>query len=168
MVEELIIRPAELDDINLIGYMAQQVWPVAYQEILQPEQLQYMLNLFYSPGSLKQQMTTNHHQFLIAEHGSEPVGFASFSQLEDPDIYKLHKLYVLPGLHNKGIGKALLESVVDSVNAIEGKKLQLNVNRNNKARHFYEKHGFTIIGEEDIDIGNGYYMNDFVMERIIA
>lgn len=168
MEEELIIRPADLEDINLIGYMAQQVWPVAYRDILQPEQLQYMLNLFYSPASLKKQMTVNHHQFLVAEHGSEPVGFASFSQQDDPVLYKLHKLYVLPGLQKKGIGKALLESVVDAVSAIDGKKLQLNVNRDNKARHFYEKHGFNIIGEEDIDIGSGYFMNDYVMERDIA
>lgn len=168
MEQELIIRPADLDDINLIGYMAQQVWPVAYQEILKPEQLQYMLNLFYSPASLKKQMTVNHHQFLIAEDGPDPVGFASFSQQEDPDIYKLHKLYVLPDLHNKGIGKALLESVVEAVRTIEGKKLQLNVNRHNKARHFYEKHDFNIIGEENIDIGNGFFMNDYVMERQIA
>ncbi len=164
MEEELIIRPADLDDINLIGYLAQQVWPVAYKEILSPEQLDYMMKMFYSPGSLKKQMTVNHHQFLIAEHNGDPAGFASFSQQEDPDIYKLHKLYVLPGSHKMGIGKALLESVMDAVKAVEGKKLRLNVNRNNPAKQFYEKQGFNILGEEDINIGEDYYMNDYIME----
>jgi ribosomal protein S18 acetylase RimI-like enzyme len=40
----------------------------------------------------------------------------------------------------------------------------VNVNRHNKALHFYEKYGFKIIREEDIDIGEGYFMNDYVME----
>jgi len=43
--------------------------------------------------------------------------------------------------------------------------LQLNVNRNNNAKVFYEKIGFAVIKEEDIDIGNGYLMNDYVMEK---
>ncbi|MGZ8545109.1 MAG: GNAT family N-acetyltransferase, partial [Flavisolibacter sp.] len=46
--------------------------------------------------------------------------------------------------------------------------LRLNVNRNNSARSFYEKLGFEMIGEEDIDIGNGYFMNDYVMEKKIG
>jgi ribosomal protein S18 acetylase RimI-like enzyme len=43
--------------------------------------------------------------------------------------------------------------------------LLLNVNRNNPTKGFYEKLGFTVIKEEDIDIGNGYFMNDYVMEK---
>jgi ribosomal protein S18 acetylase RimI-like enzyme len=39
----------------------------------------------------------------------------------------------------------------------------LNVNRNNKALGFYQKFGFVILREEDIDIGNGYFMNDYIM-----
>ncbi len=46
-----------------------------------------------------------------------------------------------------------------------GTALQLNVNRSNKARFFYEKLGFNVVREEDIDIGNNYFMNDFVMEK---
>jgi ribosomal protein S18 acetylase RimI-like enzyme len=45
--------------------------------------------------------------------------------------------------------------------------LQLNVNRNNPAKIFYEKLGFAVLNEEDIDIGNGYFMNDYVMQKMI-
>jgi hypothetical protein len=38
------------------------------------------------------------------------------------------------------------------------------VNRYNKAKDFYEKAGFKIIETVDIEIGNGFYMNDYVME----
>src|ERR1700733_12321114 len=108
MDETLSIRPGELEDINTIGFLAQQIWPETYGAILPAEQLQYMLNLFYSPASLRKQMIEELHQFLIVEDEDEAIGFASWSLTTDPGVYKLHKLYVLPGQQGKGLGRTLL------------------------------------------------------------
>ena len=167
MDETLLIRPADLDDINTIGYLAQQIWPDAYKEILSPEQLKYMLKLIYSPRSLRRQMVDEHHRFLLVEQAGEPIGFASWSATKEPGVYKLHKIYVLPGRQGKGLGKTLLHAVFEDIRPEGGQRLRLNVNRHNKARQFYERMGFTVIAEEDIDIGHGYFMNDFVMETPI-
>ena len=160
---DLEIRNAEIDDVNTIGYLAQQIWPVAYKDILTPSQMDYMLQLFYSPQGLKNQMKQD-HCFLIAELDEEPVGYASYSKIEE-GVYKLHKLYVLPGLQGKGVGRALLDYVSDEVQSLGANTLRLNMNRHNVAKSFYEKLGFKIIGEEDVDIGNNYFMNDYVMEK---
>ena len=164
MDETLMIRPADLDDINTIGFLAQQIWPDAYKDILSADQLKYMLKLIYSPRSLRRQMVDEHHRFLLVEQEEEPIGFASWSSTKDPGVFKLHKIYVLPDRQGKGLGKTLLQFVFESVRPEGAKKLRLNVNRHNKARQFYERMGFTVTGEEDIDIGHGYFMNDFVME----
>ena len=165
MSDVLVIRTAEAQDINAIGYLAYQIWPTAYKDILNFEQLHYMLQYFYSPESLRDQMLKKHHTFLVAETEDEdPIGFASFSRVEQ-DVFKLHKLYVLPGLQNMNVGRSLLECVLEECTVEGGKKLQLNVNRNNKAISFYEKLGFNIIKEENVDIGNGYIQEDFVMEK---
>ena len=164
MEGELEIRPADTDDINIIGWLAQQIWPVAYRDIITRAQLEYMLQLIYSPDSLREQMRLS-HQFLIAELDEEPVGFASYSSLTEPGVFKLHKLYVLPELHGKGLGKALLDFVTDAVIPLGATTLRLNMNRHNKAKTFYERNGFKIVGEEDVDIGNNYFMNDYVMEK---
>lgn len=166
MNEELIIRTADIDDIATIGFLAQQIWPGTYQEILTPAQLEYMMELIYSPDSLQQQMR-NKHQFLIAELDEEAIGFASFSALEEPGVYKLQKLYVHPKTQGKGIGKALVDFIIEQLPRPESTILRLNVNRYNKARQFYEKMGFVVTKEEDIDIGNQYFMNDYVMEKTI-
>lgn len=163
MDNDLIIRDASTDDISVIGFIAQQVWPVAYKQILSTDQLDYMLQLFYSPDSLREQMVVKGHHFLLAELEEEAVGFASFSDTETEGVFKLHKLYILPGYQHKGIGKALIDAVFDEVKSRNGKRIQLNVNRNNTARYFYEKIGFIIIVEEDVYIGNNYYMNDYIM-----
>ena len=167
MSDVLVIRTADAEDINAIGYLAYQIWPGAYKEILNFEQLHYMLQYFYSPESLRDQMLKKQHTFLLAEtEDEEPIGFASFSRVQ-PNVFKLHKLYVLPGLQNMNVGRSLLECVLEECTVEGGKKLQLNVNRNNKAISFYEKLGFKVIKEEDVDIGNGYVQEDFVMEKDI-
>ena len=71
---------------------------------------------------------------------------------------------MLPNQQGNGTGKMLLEHVVNSIKEKDATALTLNVNRYNKARYFYEKHGFTIEEEVDIDIGEGYFMNDYIME----
>ena len=122
-----------------------------------------MLDLIYSEASLQKQMNDKHH-FIIVHEGDPPVGFASYSETH-PQIYKLHKIYVLPTQQGKGTGRFVIDQVVTTIKARGGKRLQLNVNRNNKAKDFYEKLGFAAIGEENIDIGNGYFMHDYIMEK---
>jgi diamine N-acetyltransferase len=79
-------------------------------------------------------------------------------------IYKLHKLYVLPAEQGKGTGKALIEFIINDIKSKNARALRLNVNRYNNARSFYERLNFKIISTEDIDIGNGFFMNDYIME----
>ncbi|HMI62571.1 MAG TPA: GNAT family N-acetyltransferase [Puia sp.] len=160
----LSIRMGDLDDINIIGFLAQQIWPKTYGAILPPEQLDYMLNLFYSPASLRRQMVEERQQFLILEEAEEPIGFAAWGALPETGVHKLHKLYVLPGRQGKGLGKTMLQFIFEAIRPEGATRLRLNVNRYNKARQFYEKMGFVVTKEEDVAIGNNYFMNDYVME----
>ena len=166
-MQPLYIRYCSHADIPIISDLAYLIWPETYKNILSAEQMQYMLDLFYSHSALKNQMDTQKHTFLIAEIENHPAGFASFSMINEHGTYKLQKLYVLQSLHGKGIGKSVLDFIVKEIRSQNGTALQLNVNRNNKARSFYEREGFCVIKEEDIDIGNDYFMNDYLMEKKI-
>jgi ribosomal protein S18 acetylase RimI-like enzyme len=95
----------------------------------------------------------------------EPIGFASWSLIDASGVYKLHKLYVDTNIQGKGIGRKLMDYIEEKLQANKGTALRLNVNRYNKARHFYEKIGFVIIGEEDANLGNGVLQEDYVMEK---
>jgi GNAT superfamily N-acetyltransferase len=112
-------------------------------------------------------MTTNSQTFILLndEHGAQ--GFASFGKRSDETgVFKLHKLYVLPENHGKGYGKILIDDIKKRIIAEGSNTLDLNVNRYNKARTFYEKIGFQIIAEEDVPIGP-YWMNDYIMRLVI-
>jgi diamine N-acetyltransferase len=165
MNENFEIRTAHKGDIATIEQLARQVWPHTYGNILTQDQLNYMLDHFYSPAAIENQMTRLNHHFIISILDNKPVGFASWSPADQPGVYKLHKLYVLTSTQGKGIGKKLVDYIQEKLQACGASSLKLNVNRYNKARIFYENLGFVIIGEEDVHIGNGVFQNDFVMEK---
>ena len=161
----LRLRTASERDVVLIRELAARIWPDTYRAIISPLQIDYMLGLMYSEKALLNQMKEG-HEFVIVSDGPEPIGFASISMI-DKHSYKLHKLYILPGNQGKGVGRFVIEQLINAVIRKGGDRLRLNVNRNNSARIFYERLGFKQIAEEDIDIGNGYFMNDYVMEKTV-
>mgnify|MGYP001549981285 CR=1 FL=1 len=130
----ITIKPAETNDLKSIHRLAYEIWPVAYREILSTEQLEYMLQSFYSISSLQHQQDALKHQFLIVFENETPIGFASFSAHPDnTSIYHLNKIYVLPRQQGKNIGNQLLEHVIISAKKKGAASLQMNVNRNKKA-----------------------------------
>jgi ribosomal protein S18 acetylase RimI-like enzyme len=80
---------------------------------------------------------------------------------------KIHKIYVLHEQHGNGFGYKLMQEARDFAKVREMNSMSLQVNRNNPAIAFYKRFGFKIIDEQDFEIGNGFYMNDFVMKFII-
>ena len=144
------IRKATTEDIPLIHKMAQEVFPATYADILSPDQLDYMMEWMYSITNLHKQM--------------EEEGHISI-QPEGEDLFHLQKIYVLPSFQGKHLGKLLFEQAVKAIKEIHPTpcEMHLNVNRNNKALRFYEYMGMKKVDEGDFAIGNGYYMNDYIM-----
>ena len=166
MLNEITIRNATINDIELIRELTFKVWPQTYSSIISKEQIDYMLEMMYSNKSLALQMAEG-SQFIIVQDTKKPVGFASYKPVAI-NIYKLDKIYILQTQQGKGIGKFVIDYILQQIKDRGAESLQLQVNRNNiNAKLFYEKIGFRIIQEADFEIGNGYFMNDFIMEKKI-
>ncbi|KIA94578.1 acetyltransferase [Pedobacter kyungheensis] len=160
----ITLRKAKEQDIEIIRDIAAATWPSTYLDIIGQAQIDYMLEKMYNQGELLKQLMEG-HIFLIAEENENQYGFAGYSIIDhEARIYKLHKLYVLPSAHGKGVGKILINEVFNQIKDIGGTALQLNVNKHNKAKDFYLKGGFTIKESVKLDIGEGYFMDDYVME----
>ncbi|OYU67566.1 MAG: GNAT family N-acetyltransferase [Cytophagaceae bacterium BCCC1] len=161
------IRKANINDIQSIQNIAFETWPSAYGDILKVEQIDYMLNLMYNKEVLQKQMEES-QTFVIITEENEDLAFVSFETDYDKQAQtKIHKIYITPAAQGKGLGKILIEETESQAIKKRNNKLLLNVNRQNKARYFYEKLGFKIAYSEDIEIGNGYLMNDYVMVKEI-
>jgi diamine N-acetyltransferase len=164
MSKQFHIRKATAADIPTINQLAEAIWEPTYRPILASEQIEYMFGIIYTPEALKQQMQEG-QTFLLLYDGNEALGFAAYSVKDKAErSYKLNKIYLLPNRQGEGLGKRLLDAVENEVRALGARYLDLNVNRYNKAKDFYERCGYEVYYEEDIPIGP-YWMNDFVMRK---
>jgi diamine N-acetyltransferase len=156
------VRIASREDLGQIRELALMIFPATYEKIVEEGQVEYMMDLIYTKDSLEIQLEEG-QIFLIIYYEGQAAGFAAYSRLNDSGDFKLNKIYVDYSLHGKGIGRWLLSDVLSRVRAEGGKYLQLNVNRHNKARGFYESMGFSLLKEDKVDIGNGFFMDDYVL-----
>lgn len=161
------VRQASVADIPLIRELCFQVWPQTYASILSQEQITFMLGWMYSEDSLRRQLQEEGVTYLLCYNDKRPVGFAAYVDHENRKC-KLEKLYVLQDQQGKGTGRFLVEHIAREACARGNRVLQLQVNKNNSARHFYQKLGFTIAQEAIFDIGHGFVMDDYVMELVLS
>lgn len=164
----ITITQATEQDFPLIRDIAYQTWPTTFGEILSPAQISYMLEMMYSLDALNTQINEKKHVFLIAKNTdtNEYLGYVSYElNYTGQPLTKIHKIYLLPASQGKGVGRLFIDQVGAIALRHANTRLGLNVNRYNKAIQFYERMGFSIVGNEDIDIGDGFLMEDFVMEK---
>lgn len=122
-----------------------------------------MLANIYSTSALEKVILDGSQQFILIWNDNEAQGFASYGPRPDePGVYKLHKLYVLPENHGKGYGKALIDEITQRLKKTSASFLDLNVYKKNPALNFYQRMGFSILREEDIPFGP-YTLHDYVM-----
>ncbi|MFT6879790.1 MAG: ribosomal protein S18 acetylase RimI-like enzyme [Arcticibacterium sp.] len=156
-------------DFFKIQALARVIWPPTFEDILSPEQIEYMLQMMYSDDSLKKQVTLQKHTILLVEENNRDIGFLSYQlNYKDMPSTKIHKLYLLPETQGMGYGRKMIEEILRQANKENQKTISLNVNRFNKAFKFYQNLGFKHIHNEDIDIGNGFLMEDYVLELKLA
>ena len=143
----------------MVQDLARKIWNAHYVSIIGQEQVNYMLGRMYDLESLERQMASGDVFYLLFE-GPQPLCFASIKKEADASWF-LNKLYVETTEHRRGLGGFLLEALIEN-HDIQSMRLQVN-RQNYKAINFYFKRGFVIERVADFDIGDGYFMNDFVM-----
>ena len=162
----ITILDAGLNDIKTIQEITNITWPITYGEILSKEQLDYMLGLFYSEEALAKQIENKEQLFYLISDSESIIGFIGIEHnYKNEAITKIHKIYLLPETQGKGIGKKVFDEIQNMALENNSKTLLLNVNRFNTALGFYKKIGFEVAEEINIEIGNGYLMEDYVMKK---
>ncbi|WP_102408823.1 GNAT family N-acetyltransferase [Parabacteroides bouchesdurhonensis] len=159
------IKKATVDDSSTIHSLASRTWSDTYGNILSKEQLEYMFDMMYAPENILKQMNELHHQYFIIYNNGEPSGYLSIEKKED-GLFNFQKIYSLPEIHGSGIGRYIIEQGIAYLKNTYPTPftIELYVNRHNPAVGFYKHMGFKEVATRDHHIGNGYYMNDYIME----
>jgi ribosomal protein S18 acetylase RimI-like enzyme len=162
------IREATSQDISLIHQLAKEVFFPTYEPLQPKDKVAYLFSLMYNETALTEQMEKKKHSFLLVEDESGYLGYASYEfNYKGSGKIKIHKIYVMPTAQGKGVGKEMINWIADVAKQSKIEVLLLDVYRHNPAIQFYEKIGFKKVGEQVTDVGNGFVMDDFVMEKAL-
>jgi GNAT superfamily N-acetyltransferase len=160
------IRAATGADLPVIARLAGVIWRACYPAIITHAQIDYMLARMYALDVMRDEIRSQGIRYELLLANGEPAGFASYGPTAEPGVTKLHKLYLLPELHGRGLGSRLLQHVEHEVRVAGARRLILSVNkRNARAITAYQRNGFIIADSVVTEIGNGFVMDDYVMAK---
>ncbi|GAA4356070.1 GNAT family N-acetyltransferase [Kangiella marina] len=165
MVKTIINQVASKDDISLVEMLASKIWHEHYRPIIGREQVVYMLSKYQTTPAIKRQIQDGANYHLMFEQ-SHPVGYFSY-HYEDNSLF-LSKIYVAKEVRGKGIGRKALDFIIEQAKRQSATVIRLTVNKFNSATiDAYEKLGFQRVDSVIKDIGGGFVMDDYVMEKSI-
>ena len=162
------IRGARRDEVSVVQRLAHSVWHAHYPGIIAVEQIDYMLARGYAQEALEGFVGRPDRGLEMALVDGEPAGFAAWYMIEGAGECKVDKLYVLQSRQRLGLGRRLLERMTQHARDAGATTLILNVNKfNAQAILAYESYGFAIREAVVNDIGSGFLMDDYVMEKAL-
>ena len=154
------------EDISVIEGLAAIVWREHYTPIIGEEQVRYMIGKFQNAEAMTRQIDEGYLYFFIRKNG-ESVGYTAL-QFADGRCF-LSKLYILQEYRGGGCGTAVLSQILEMCREQSAGRIRLTVNRHNESSiAAYKKMGFRVIEEKCADIGGGYFMDDYIMEKKVG
>lgn len=150
-----------LKEIEELSKLATGIVREHFDPIIGKAQNDYMIEKFQSAEAIREQIKHGYLYYMV-KHEGRNVGFLAVCSRTD-SLY-LSKFYLLKEERGKGYARDMLSFVVSLAGRMGFTAITLNVNRNNDAIYAYEKMGFVKIREEKNDIGQGFFMDDYVYE----
>ena len=164
--EAMPISPVTEADLHSVANLAREIWYLHYPGIITVRQIDYMLAQRYQPSAIGSSIRAGDTWWDKLEVGSYLAGFTSYERGLDPSSIKLDKLYVHPSQQHRGFGYKLLRHVETQSRSRGYQMIYLQVNKENAASiAFYRRAGFTLTDHVKVDIGNNFFMDDFVFSR---
>lgn len=153
-------------DFKTISVLAKSIWTEHYTPIIGLDQVNYMLEKFQSEIAIQNQINLDSYKYYLIIKENTAIGYLSIKN--NDDALFLSKIYIDKSCRGKGFGKIAINFIEEQAKDLNCQTIYLTVNKYNiNSIMAYQKIGFKKIEELVIDIGNGYVMDDFKMEKLI-
>ena len=159
-----MITKATIKDISLIQDLAQKSWRSHYPGIISHEQIDFMLDLMYSEEEITSQFNNPNYHYYLLGNEENFYGIMGFENHYEQNTTKLHRIYITEDGKGKGLGKEAIQFLKNQILEVGDQRIILAVNKQNPSYHFYLSQGFKVYEEGVFDIGNGFVMDDYLME----
>jgi len=151
-----------------IATLAQEIWQEHYVPIVGQGQVDYMLEKFQCERAITKQLSEGYEYYSVTYDGCNAGYMAVVLNVSDPSLI-ISKIYVRKSDRGCGLGKQMLEFVEELCRQLRIKKIWLTVNKDNRhSIEWYSQMGFINNGPIIQDIGGGFVMDDFKMEKSIG
>jgi len=162
-----IVIVSDPDAIRKVSRLAEEIWPEHYTSIVGAEQVAYMLQKFQTPEAIAESIRDGMFYFLVQVHGAD-VGYLAVRPQKDQNELFLSKIYLKPEKRGEGFGRRMLDFVETLARERKLTKIALKTHKRNPSVKIYEKMGFKIIQPVTQDIGGGFILDDFKMEKALS
>lgn len=147
-----------------VAELAEKIWHEFFPVILSEEQIDYMVEKFQSYDAMKEQVTNQDYCYFAVSDNDGLCGYIAVKPEKDSRFF-LSKLYLKSDRRGKGIASEMLKRVFSEAEKAGKTSVYLTVNKHNDhAVNVYKKKGFEVIDSVVTDIGNGFVMDDYIME----
>lgn len=158
-------RVESREEVAVVARLAQEIWREHYEPIIGSAQVEYMLAKFQSEAAVTEQLGELYEYYLVVHRG-EYVGYLAVVPDAVARTLFLSKLYVRKSNRGGGLGRDALQFVEGLCRERGINRIWLTVNRHNaRSVAWYARMGFRNAGPTVQDIGNGFVMDDFRMEK---
>jgi len=154
------------DELPELRAMAEAIWLEAYRELIGEAQIRYMLRWMYDPARLREEREREGRRLRWIVAGSTRAGYLGHDRPGAGSEMSLHKFYLRAEHRASGLAAEAMERLAAEAVAAGALAIVLRVNRGNwRAIRFYGKCGFRVVGDDRLEIGGGFVMDDHLMRR---
>ena len=167
-MKSMIKEVVSSEDIKTTANLAYKIWTKHYVPIIGQDQVNYMLENLQSEKAISEQLKSGYLYYLIYQE-DVPVGYLGLRPNYPNGKLMISKIYIDSTARGLGYGYKLLDFVKQLCLERKIERIWLTVNRHNiDSINWYKKKGFVVDGEKQIDIGNGFIMDDYILEVAAA
>jgi len=158
--------PVKTDEqLRKLSVLSEQIWHECFPGIISEEQIDYMVEHFQSYNAMQRQLSCEGYNYFFIADGEDICGYTGFVPQPEEGRMFLSKLYLRSDCRGRGLASKAIERLCDVCRENRLGRIRLTVNIHNKqAIGVYLHKGFTVVFDQKADIGNGFFMDDHVME----
>lgn len=154
----------QAEHFERIAVLAAEIWNEHYVPLIGQAQVDYMVERFQSAAAMSAQIKEGYEYFQVMED-DRLVGYFAIQPQPDARELFISKFYLHKSMRGKGTGRLCMEFIEHTARARGLDRLWLTVNKGNSAVAAYHRLGFQVAQAIVMDIGNGFVMDDFRMEK---
>lgn len=158
------VQVSNPDHVTKVVELADNIWRECYKNILSNEHIEYMIDKYQSDNIVTKKMINEGYEYYLLNNGKYVIGFISF--LKDEDTLRLSNIYVLEEYRNKGYCSLAIKKILKNCKDTTIKTVTIILNKlNEEALKLYSDMGFKVKGYSSQDIGNGYVLDNCILEK---